>query len=139
MEQLYALLIFYSIVAIAVWVIIETNEKYGWNKILNGCLVDCVGCGELFGKRGSDYDFGTLQYESDKVPYENCFTTFWNFSHFLTHLIGGYLAPDYFLLDFLLGVGFEAYESQYACQDPNDIIANTLGFVTGRYLATGKV
>lgn len=138
MDQLYALLILYCIVGLAVWFIIETNSVFGWNKVLNGCLGSCNNCGELFGKRGDDYDFGTLEYESNAIPYKDCFATFWNFTHFLAHLIAGYIAPDYFVLDFLIGVSFEAYESNFQCQDPNDIVANTIGFITGRYIATGK-
>lgn len=138
MDQLFALLILYCIIGTLCWYVITSDNKFigSVKTFLNLCVTDCHKCGTFLGKKGDNY------YLDDKgvatnpiVKHDDCMLTMWNMSHFVTHAIAGFIAPDYFLLDFLIGTGFEVYEGAgHECQDPTDIVCNVLGFVSGKYI-----
>lgn len=136
MDQLYGILILYCIVGIlCYYVIVADNKIVAWIKsYLNMCVSSCKKCGTYLGKRGDNYylpDKGAAV--ENKTHPDDCIFNGWNVSHFAAHTIAGYIAPDYFFLDFLIGTSFEIYEgSNLDCQDPTDIVANTIGFFVGK-------
>lgn len=85
--------------------------------------------------RGNNYYISDVDNDTLST-LGNCFTSFYNASHFFMYLILGLLCPSLFWETFLLGTGFEIYEYiALDCADPMDIVYNVLGFVIGQSLS----
>ena len=138
MDQLYGLLILYCIIGIGCWYINIYDDSLTaiFKQKMATCLNGCDNCGTYFGIRGKNYYLSAVGAPVNSlVPVENCMFNLWNVSHFIVHSIAGFIAPDYFILDFLIGTSFEALESiMYECQDPTDLVANVSGFCVGKYI-----
>ena len=105
------------------------------NNVHESCLLNCKFTKSLTKYRGNNYYIGITDDEK-KAKLETCLITWWGGTHFLLYLLLGYLTPSLFLETFILGVGFEIYESYaFDCHDLIDIVLNTSGFLVGRYFS----
>jgi hypothetical protein len=83
------------------------------------------------GWRGADY----LLDKTD-ISAPSCLITRWNVAHALTYMFYGFYCPRWKWLAIAVGVLFELVEWLCAdCQDLTDVIANTIGCLTGAQLA----
>lgn len=126
--MLYVLAYIYSLIIAPLY----SKEKDGINRIHESCVYGCEICKHATKYRGNNYYIGTSMLESDKKNITKCILTFWGCSHALLYALIGYIAPNLFIETFVLGVVFEIYEKyKFNCEDPLDILWNSLGFIIG--------
>lgn len=90
--------------------------------------------------RGDDYyvvaskdkEGGDVNEESYRNVAKNCPVTTWGLLHFTLYLILGFLCPKFFWPLFVIGIGWELYESLFMrCHCTMDIAWNFTGLLVG--------
>ena len=76
---------------------------------------------------------------SDNKSQEyTCIISTWHLSHILLHFLLGYFAPKHYILWFIIGIGFELFETTRNYADATDIFYNGLGLYFGYRLSPYK-
>lgn len=115
-------------------------KESSWCNIIHKLNTSCIMLCEkelcnLIKARGDNYFVFPIGEEIHTVV-TGCLVTFWSATHFLLYFFLGIFATDLFWQTFIIGVIFEFGEYyMFQCHDPMDIVWNTLGFITGQYIA----
>ena len=108
------------------------------SKLHKSCIMNCNNnqtCQAISSKRGGNYYIGYTENE-DKKKLDNCFLTFWNVIHFLSHFLLGYFAPNVIWLTLTGTSIFELYEYIVLdCADFYDLPMNIIGIISGSFLS----
>ena len=133
---LYIIAYIYSLVYAPM---IANDKDHFINKLHEKCLYECDVCRIITSGRGDNYYIAAMTPEKQK-QLNKCLFSFWGLTHFILYVFIGYFAPDLFYETFIVGIVFEVFEFyKYDCADPLDIVWNTLGFIVGKSLRTGKL
>ena len=124
------LLIAYALFFVALMVIYAYRDVSFVDRFTRVCVAQCPERVWAFISpyRGNNYYIG-------KKTRDRCLVTIWSVTHYLMYMVLGYLFPNMFWETFALGLLFEVVEAATIdCHDIMDVVWNTLGFITGRYI-----
>lgn len=132
---IYLIAYIYSLILAPMIAEQKSGEFYKtMNDFHKKCIVCCDGCEHLTTNRGENYYIADMT-NTDPDVLSKCLFTFWGLSHMIAYSLIGYYAPSFFIPTFIIGAGFEYYEYlEFGCEDPLDVVWNSIGFLAGQYI-----
>ena len=107
------------------------------NNVHTSCIQSCLPsnkiCNKFSNLKGKKY-YTNSRDETKNTEVHKCYSTFYNFTHFLLYFLLGIFSPNCFKETLAIGIAFELIEREYFhCEDVLDILYNTMGFICGKY------
>lgn len=125
-SQVWIMLCLMSIVGVVTYILVKI--KYT-KDLFNSCIVPCgPECSPLMRKLLLDWN-GIHKHEYQRKQL--CIFNYWNLSHVLFYFILSIMFPQYRLLMFLIGVGWETGEYIVGHHNNLDVIWNLIGILAG--------